>query len=91
MYSIQGLVSKLIAFCSERKWKMKLKDWNFEKYLPAAWMKTIVAKAEKRACDENKATVFFYGESQIAPERIENFKKRKTTKEAKVVSPGAST
>jgi hypothetical protein len=46
-------------------------------------------KAEKRARDEGKRTIFFNRELQIAPGRIENFKKRKTEREATPVSPGA--
>ncbi|CAL3971432.1 unnamed protein product [Diplocarpon coronariae] len=74
---------------SPRKWKMKLKEWRFEKNLSKRDMEVIVAKARKRAWDESKETVFFYGSTPIRPERIENFKKRKTGKH--VVSSRAST
>lgn len=55
---------------SERKWKLKLKEWGFEKYLSSAAMKILVAKAERRAVVEHKDTVFFHGKTQITPERI---------------------
>lgn len=74
---------------SERKWKMKLKEWNFEKYVPASQMRILVAKAKKRAREEHKETVFFNGETQIAPERINLFKKRKFTREVEAASPSA--
>jgi hypothetical protein len=68
---------------------MKLKEWNFEKYVPASQMRILVAKAEKRAREENKETVFFNGETQIDPQRFSLFKKRKSTKEADAASPSA--
>ena len=67
---------------SERKWKMKLKEWNFEKYVPANEMNFVVAKLLKRQADEGRDTVFFRGETQITTDRIENFKKRKTVKDS---------
>jgi hypothetical protein len=66
---------------SERKWKAKLKEWNFEKYVPADEMSFIVAKLGKRKTDEGKDTLFFRGETRITPDRIENFKKRKIVKD----------
>ena len=50
-------------------------------------MKILVAKAERRAVQENKETVFIHGKIQIAPERIDLFKKRKTFREGPAVSP----
>jgi hypothetical protein len=85
-YSEQGLTPP-----SERKWKLKLKEWGFEKYLPATAMKILVAKAERRAVVENKDTVFFHGKTQIAPERIDLFKKRKAFREGPMASPSQST
>ena len=75
--------------CSERKWKEKLKEWSFEKYLPADSMKVIVAKANKRKLDEGKETVFFHHGVKVASTRIETFKKRKVTKDVDVDSPNA--
>lgn len=68
---------------------MKLKEWRFEKNLSKHDMEIIVAKARKRARDESKDTVFFYGNTQVRPERIENFKKRKTVSGKYVVSSRA--
>jgi hypothetical protein len=44
-------------------------------------MNFLVAKAEKRMHDEGKDTVFFSGTSQITRERIEQFKRRKISRE----------
>jgi hypothetical protein len=77
------------AFCSVRKWKMQLKAWNFDKNVSAMDMGIVAAKAEKRAREEGKETIFFHGDSQISSERIEYFKRRKTTKLADAASPSA--
>jgi hypothetical protein len=51
-------------------------------------MRILDAKAEKRAREEGKETLFEIG-SQIDPERFELFKRRKATKEADSASPSA--
>ncbi|KAE9362874.1 hypothetical protein N431DRAFT_475704 [Stipitochalara longipes BDJ] len=61
---------------SERKWKMKLKDWGFEKYISSSSMKFIVAKVEKRAREEEKDTVFLHHKLEVASSRIKLFKKK---------------
>ncbi|KAG0649866.1 hypothetical protein D0Z07_3656 [Hyphodiscus hymeniophilus] len=71
---------------SPRKWKEKLEEWKFEKYLSAQSMSTIVAKAQERADKEGKETVFFHRKNQISEERIETFKKRKTAEGSWVVT-----
>lgn len=43
-------------------------------------MSIIVAKAEKRVREEGMETVFIHGQSEIAQGRIEQFKRRKTSK-----------
>jgi hypothetical protein len=74
---------------SERKWKEKLKEWKFDKNISAADMSILVAKAAKRMHNEGKRTVFFLGESQITRERIEQFKRRKLTREIDDISAEA--
>ena len=76
---------------SVRKWKEKLKEWRFDKYISASDMDIVVAKAAKRSRDEGKETIFFLGEAQILPDRIEQFKRRKTIKNIEPVSPSAGT
>jgi hypothetical protein len=80
---------ELMYGCSERKWKAKLKEWNFDKNISAPDMNVLVAKAEKRLHEEGKETVFFMGKSQITRERIEQFKRRKITKEKEAAAVGA--
>jgi hypothetical protein len=84
------LLFELISIYRERTWKNKLKEWYFEKNQSKEDMQIIVAKAEMRAREEDKETVFFQGDRQIPPEKIENFKKRKTSHAAEVASPSAS-
>jgi hypothetical protein len=68
-----------------------LKEWGFEKYLSSTAMKILIAKAERRAFVEKKDTVFFHGKKEIAPERIELFKMRKSFMEGPAASPSQST
>ncbi|KAH7379810.1 hypothetical protein BKA64DRAFT_749969 [Cadophora sp. MPI-SDFR-AT-0126] len=76
---------------SPRKWKMKLKEWNFEKYFPSAIMSFAVAKKEKRKNEEGKDTIFYHGESKIPSEKIEHFKRRKMSNKARIASPDPGT
>ncbi|PBP22199.1 hypothetical protein BUE80_DR006984 [Diplocarpon rosae] len=76
---------------SPRKWKMKLKEWNFEKYFPSAIMSFAVAKREKRKNDEGKETIFYHGDSLIPPEKIDHFKRRKMTNRGRVATPDPGT
>jgi hypothetical protein len=64
-----------------------IKEWGFDKHLPSDVMKFVVTKQGKRLREEGKETVFIHGNSVIAEERIENFKKRKATRECGIVSP----
>lgn len=78
------------AIFSLRKWKGKVKnEWRFEKNVSAKDMQVLVAKAEKRARDEGKETVFWHAGVRIRPERVENFKKRKIVGNGDVASPSA--
>ncbi|KAH8679581.1 hypothetical protein BGZ60DRAFT_512441 [Tricladium varicosporioides] len=76
---------------SARKWKQKLKEWKFEKNVPATYMSIIIAKRENRKRKEGKDTKFFYGGAEIKSEKFENFNKRKTTKAMDVVPPTVAT
>jgi hypothetical protein len=82
-------VEVLMMKDSERKWKGKLKDWNFDKNISAHGMSIVLAKAQKRSKNEGKETAIFHGGAQITRERVEQFKRRKTTKDADAVSPSA--
>ena len=61
-------------------------EWHFEKNFAAKDMQVLLTKAEKRAREEGKQTVFFHAGTLINPERLENFKKRKTVNEGDVSS-----
>jgi len=67
----------LIKFYSLRKWKLKLKEWGFDKYLSRSDMAVMAAKSNKRYTEERKETVFYHGETRISKERLDNFKRRK--------------
>ncbi|PMD43189.1 hypothetical protein L207DRAFT_563929 [Hyaloscypha variabilis F] len=54
-------------------------------------MKILIAKAERRAFIEKKDTVFFHGKKEIAPERIELFKMRKSFTKGPAASPSQKT
>ncbi|KAJ8060702.1 hypothetical protein OCU04_011007 [Sclerotinia nivalis] len=75
---------------SKRKWKDKLKEWHYDKYLSKDEMKIIVAKKEKRKA-EGKESTFMHGATEIPAERIESFKRRKVVKMESTASPYAET
>lgn len=54
-----------------------MKEWGWHKNIPQCDMQWIVAKGMKRA-QEGKDTDYFYGETQVTAQKIENFKRRKT-------------
>jgi hypothetical protein len=62
---------------SARKFKEKIKEWKFEKYLTAEEMKFIAAKAETRARERGKGTEFYKHGAKINQKRIEKSAKRK--------------
>lgn len=74
---------------SLRTWKTKIKEWGFDKYLSKDEMAELLAKKRKRALVDGKETVFLYHGLVIKTERIENFKRRKTTEETTAPSPSA--
>lgn len=56
---------------------MQIKEWNFEKNLSKSDMAILVSKAEKRAREEGKETVFYTRGQKIGAEKFESFKRRK--------------
>ncbi|OBT97382.2 hypothetical protein VE01_04275 [Pseudogymnoascus verrucosus] len=54
-----------------------MKEWGWHKNIQQCDMQWIVAKGTKRA-REGKDTDYFYGETQVTAQKIENFKRRKT-------------
>ncbi|KAG4440766.1 hypothetical protein IFR05_003753 [Cadophora sp. M221] len=64
---------------SPRKWKMKMKEWRFEKHIPAHEMMFMATKSDERKADASnpKDTIFVRGDIKIMQDRIGNFKKLK--------------
>ncbi|KAK0113496.1 hypothetical protein ONS96_014359 [Cadophora gregata f. sp. sojae] len=64
---------------SLRKWKSKMKEWDFIKHIPPNEMAFVVLKSEQRKADSTnpKDTIFVRGDITITQERIANFKKLK--------------
>ncbi|KAE8449299.1 hypothetical protein EG329_008200 [Mollisiaceae sp. DMI_Dod_QoI] len=76
---------------SQRKWKMKLKEWNFEKNLSEEDKKIMIAKREKRLRDEGKETTFFHHGIIIPGSKIDSAKRKKPDQETAMISPSAET
>ncbi|CZR60771.1 uncharacterized protein PAC_10667 [Phialocephala subalpina] len=76
---------------SPRKWKDKLKQWNFDKNLSEKDAKILVAKAEKRAREEGKETEFLHYGLVMSTAKINNAKRRRTMDESVAMSPSAAT
>jgi hypothetical protein len=61
---------------------MQIKNRGLEKYGPAAQLRILVAKAEKREREEGKETLFFNIGSQIGPGKLELSREERQLKEA---------
>jgi hypothetical protein len=73
----------------ERKFKMQLKEWGFDKNIKSSVMQLMLAKATKRKLEEDKDTKFRYKGRDILPERFSHYSKRSHVKNGKRVSPSA--
>lgn len=78
-----------MCLTSPRKWKVKLKEWSFEKHLSESDMKIVVVKVNNRKRVAGKDTSVFYNGVPMPNEKIENFKRRKTVRESQPASPSA--
>ncbi|KUJ07828.1 uncharacterized protein LY89DRAFT_789494 [Mollisia scopiformis] len=85
--TIAEIEQKYSFKASLRKWKMQIKEWHFDKNLTKNDMAILVAKAQKRARDEGKETIFYHQDQEVSAERLSNFKKRKVD----AASPSAAT
>ncbi|KAK1771936.1 hypothetical protein QBC33DRAFT_566069 [Phialemonium atrogriseum] len=56
---------------SQKLYKDKFKEWNWQKNLPARHAHFMTAKATKRKREEKKDTIFFYGGQTWTSERAE--------------------
>ncbi|KAF8863776.1 hypothetical protein BDZ45DRAFT_88170 [Acephala macrosclerotiorum] len=71
------LIAQMHQFkASPRKWKEKLREWNFDKNLTKNEMKVVIAKAEKRATEEGKETIFFHRGNMVPPAKFSAWQKR---------------
>ena len=75
---------------SERKYKAKIKQWSFKKHVSLSDVEAIIAKVEKRACEEGKDTLVLVGGVPMHPQRLETFKRRKFVKKSIPESQGAN-
>jgi hypothetical protein len=73
----------------ERKFKMQLKEWGFDKNIKSSVMQVMLAKATKRKFEEDKDTRFRYKGRDILPDRLDHYAKRNHVKDGKRVSPTA--
>ncbi|KAE8453845.1 hypothetical protein EG329_007621 [Mollisiaceae sp. DMI_Dod_QoI] len=80
----------LTSSVNPRKWKEKLKEWNFEKNLSKNEMKIVIAKAERRTTEEGKDTVFFHHGNMIPPAKVSAWKRRVTSISSSPFNPYAS-
>jgi hypothetical protein len=74
---LKRTITLTYTWVSERKYKEKLKEWKFEKYLNSTEIKFIAAKEESRAKQQGKTTTFYNRGIKISSRRIETFKKRR--------------
>ena len=61
----------------ERKWKEKIKEWQFDKNVPSKDVAFRAAKSQKRQLEESKETVFRRNGAVVDQTKVENFKKQK--------------
>jgi hypothetical protein len=67
----------------ERKFKMQLKEWGFDKNIRSSVMQLMLAKVTKRKFEEDKDTKFRYKGRDILPERFSHYAKRSHVKNGK--------
>ena len=74
---------------SKRYWKIKLKEWKFEKNVPAKEMSFMAAKARKRELEDGKETVFYRNGVLVDASKVENKKQKLNTEDVdKIMVPG---
>jgi hypothetical protein len=75
---------------SKRYWKIKLKEWRFEKNVPAKEMSFMAAKARKRELEDGKETVFYRNGVLVDASKVENKKQKLNVDDVgKFMVPGA--
>jgi hypothetical protein len=83
------LVAASLTRRSKRYWKIKLKEWKFEKNVPAKEMSFMAAKARKRELEDGKETVFYRNGILVDASKVENKKQKLIVNDAdKLMVPG---
>ena len=54
-----------------------MKEWEFDKNIPAKEMGFMAAKARKRELEEGKETVYYRNGTLVDSDKVESFKKQK--------------
>jgi hypothetical protein len=76
---------------SKRYWKIKLKEWKFEKNVPAKEMSFMAAKARKRELEDGKETAFYRNGVLVDASKVENKKQKLNVDDVdKLMVPGKS-
>lgn len=70
----------MLTFSSQKLYKTKFKEWNWQKNLPVDTARLMAEKAKRRKREEGKDTVFSFGGRLWDSNRVENTlnKARKT-------------
>ncbi len=66
-----------------------MKEWKFDKNINKNDMTILAAKAEKRARDGDKQTIFYCRGEIIKSEKLVNFQKRMVVEDIAPASPSA--
>jgi hypothetical protein len=76
---------------SKRYWKIKLKEWKFEKNVPSKEMSFMAAKARKRELEDGKETMFYRNGVLVDASKVENKKQKLNVDDVyKLMVPGKS-
>jgi endogenous inhibitor of DNA gyrase (YacG/DUF329 family) len=70
-------ISHPLTNCSKRCWKIKMKEWKFEKNIPAREMSFMASKAIKRELEAEKETVFYRHGVLVDGSKVDQFKRQK--------------
>ncbi|KUJ21344.1 uncharacterized protein LY89DRAFT_778903 [Mollisia scopiformis] len=88
--TMQEIESRYQFKKSTRNWKMKLREWGFEKNMTRD-MKFMLAKAAKRERDKGKATEFIRDGQIVPDDTVLQLKRRRISEVEEIGSPMIST
>jgi plasmid rolling circle replication initiator protein Rep len=85
------LIAAFVDKSSKRYWKIKLKEWKFEKNVPSKEMSFMAAKARKRELEHGKETVFYRNRVLVDASKVQNKKQKLNLDDVdKLMVPGKS-